>query len=66
MCPIGVNSENTPKIAIGQMIACLRPILSASMPKATAPIVRPKKLALNTGPRAAGAKPRSCAITGAT
>jgi hypothetical protein len=64
--PKGVASEKTPKIAIGQMIACLRPILSASMPKNSAPSVRPSSPALKIGPSSAGLKPRSFAITGAT
>ena len=64
--PKGVAKEKTPKITIGQMIICLRPNLSASMPKKIAPKVRPRRPALKIGPRSAGGKPRSCAITGAT
>ena len=65
-CASMVSKVPTPNATVLSTMMRLRPIRSAMVPNSIAPIMRPNRPALNTGPSAPRASFHSCATAGAT
>ena len=63
---LALASVKMPMNAIARIAATFRPKRSATGPRLKAPIIMPTRLALKTGPKAAGATLHCFARTGAT